>query len=45
MGYEGVKAVLAELDGKELPTRRIDTGVKLVTQKNLNTPEIQALLR
>jgi ribose transport system substrate-binding protein len=45
MGYEGVKAVLAVLDGNELPTRRIDTGVKLVTQQNLNTPEIQALLR
>jgi ribose transport system substrate-binding protein len=45
MGYEGVKAVLAVLDSKELPTRRIDTGVKLVTQENLNTPEIQALLR
>lgn len=45
MGYEGVKAVVAVLDGKELPTRRIDTGVTLVTQENLNTPEIQALLR
>ncbi len=45
MGYEGVKAVLAELDGKELPTKRIDTGVKLVTQENLNTPEVQALLK
>lgn len=45
MGYEGVKAVLAVLDGKELPTRRIDTGVKLVTKENLNTPEVQALLK
>ena len=45
MGYEGVKAVVAVLDGIELPTRRIDTGVTLVTQENLNTPEIQALLR
>jgi ribose transport system substrate-binding protein len=45
MGYEGVKAVLAVLDGTELPSRRIDTGVKLVTQENLETPEIQALLR
>jgi ribose transport system substrate-binding protein len=45
MGYEGVKAVVAVLDGKELPTRRIDTGVTLVTKENLATPEIQALLR
>ena len=45
MGYEGVKAVVAVLDGKELPARRIDTGVTLVTQENLKTPEIQALLR
>lgn len=45
MGYEGVKAVLAVLDGKELPTRRIDTGVNLVTKANMETPEIQALLR
>jgi ribose transport system substrate-binding protein len=45
MGYEGVKAVLAVLDNTELPSRRIDTGVTLVTQENLKTPEIQALLR
>jgi ribose transport system substrate-binding protein len=45
MGYEGVKAVLAVLDGTELPTRRIDTGVNLVTKDNMATPEIQALLR
>ncbi|MDH4240204.1 MAG: substrate-binding domain-containing protein [Phycisphaerae bacterium] len=45
MGYEGVKAVVAVLDGTELPTRRIDTGVNLVTKENLATPEIQALLR
>ena len=45
MGYEGVKAVLAVLDGTELPSRRIDTGVNLVTKDNMETPEIQALLR
>ncbi len=45
MGYEGVKAVLAVLDGTELPARRIDTGVNLVTKDNMETPEIQALLR
>ncbi|MHC4112072.1 MAG: ABC transporter substrate-binding protein [Planctomycetota bacterium] len=45
MGYEGVKAVLAVLDGTELPARRIDTGVNLVTKDNMSTPEIQTLLR
>ncbi len=44
MGYEGVKAVIAKIDGQEVP-RRIDTGVKLVTRDNLETPEIQALLK
>jgi ribose transport system substrate-binding protein len=44
MGYEGVKAVLARLEGPEVP-RRIDTGVNLVTKDNMETPEIQALLR
>lgn len=44
MGYEGVKAVVAVLEGKEV-RRRIDTGVALVTRENLNTPEIQSLLR
>ncbi len=44
MGYEGVKAVLASLEGKDVP-KRIDTGVALVTRENLETPEIQALLK
>jgi len=44
MGYEGVKAVLARLDGKEVQ-KRIDTGVVLITLENLETPEIQALLK
>jgi len=44
MGYEGVKTVLAKLDGKEVP-RRIDTGVYLVTLDNLDTPEIRSLIK
>ena len=43
MGYEGVKAVLDKLEGKEVP-RRIDTGVWLVTKERLDEPEIRALL-
>lgn len=43
MGYEGVKAVVAELDGKEV-SKKIDTGVGLVTKDRLDDPEIKALL-
>ena len=44
MGYEGVKAVVAKLNGGEVD-KRIDTGVALITRENLETPEIQALLK
>lgn len=43
MGYEGVKAVIARLDGKEVP-KHIDTGVELVTKERLEEPEIKELL-
>lgn len=43
MGYEGVKAVLARLEGKEVP-KRIDTGVELVTIERLEEPAIKDLL-
>lgn len=43
MGYEGVKAIVAKLDGKEVP-KRIDTGVELVTQKRMEEPAIKELL-
>jgi ribose transport system substrate-binding protein len=44
MGYEGVQALIATLDGKKVD-KRVDTGVVLVTKKNLETPEIQALVK
>jgi ribose transport system substrate-binding protein len=44
MGYEGVRVLIATLDGKKVE-RRVDTGVTLVTKENLETPEIQALLK
>jgi ribose transport system substrate-binding protein len=44
MGYEGVKTLIAALDGKKVE-KRVDTGVTLVTRENLETPEIQALLK
>ncbi|MGA2324007.1 MAG: substrate-binding domain-containing protein [Sedimentisphaerales bacterium] len=44
MGYEGVKCIIDKINGKEVP-KRIDTGVKLITKENIDTPEIQALLK
>jgi ribose transport system substrate-binding protein len=44
MGYEGVKTIVDKLNGKQ-PERRIDTGVKLLTKDNVDTPEIQELIK
>jgi ribose transport system substrate-binding protein len=44
MGYEAVKAMVAKLNGQS-PPRQIDTGVKLLTKDNLDTPEMQQLLK
>jgi ribose transport system substrate-binding protein len=44
MGYEGVKTVVEKLNGRE-PQKRIDTGVKLLTKENIDTPEIQQLIK
>jgi ribose transport system substrate-binding protein len=43
MGYEGVKTLVASIQGKQVP-KMIDTGVRLITRENLNTPEIKKLL-
>lgn len=43
MGYEGVKAAIAALEGEDVAPR-IDTGVTVVTMENLDTPEVQELL-
>jgi ribose transport system substrate-binding protein len=43
MGYEGVKAAILVLEGKKVKPR-IDTGVTVVTQKNMDDPDIQRLL-
>jgi ribose transport system substrate-binding protein len=43
MGYQGVKTLIAKLQGKDVP-KTIDTGVRLITRENLNTPEIKKLL-
>jgi ribose transport system substrate-binding protein len=43
MGYQGVKTIVAKLQGKDVP-KTIDTGVRLITRENLNTPEVRKLL-
>ncbi|MEW6129942.1 MAG: substrate-binding domain-containing protein [Acidobacteriota bacterium] len=44
MGYEGVKSMVNKLNGQE-PPRKMDTGVSLLTKDNINTPEMQQLLK
>lgn len=44
MGYEGVKAIVSKLNG-QTPQRHLDTGVKLLTKENLDSPEMQQLLK
>lgn len=43
MGFEGVKAAIAVIKGRNVP-RRIDTGVTVVTMKNFHDPDVQRLL-
>jgi ribose transport system substrate-binding protein len=43
MGYEGVKAVVKKIHGKEVP-KHVDTGVELVTKERLEEPKIKELL-
>jgi ribose transport system substrate-binding protein len=44
MGYLGVKTVVAHINGQPVE-RRIDTGVRVISQDDMNTPESQALLK
>ena len=44
MGYDGVKTIVDKLAG-QMPARRIDTGVKLLTKENQDTPDIQKLTK
>lgn len=43
MGYEGVTILVQHIQGKKVPTT-VDTGVRLITRENLNSPEIKKLL-
>lgn len=44
MGEEGVRALIAHLEGEPVP-ERIDTGVRVATPENMSDLTIQALLR
>lgn len=44
IGYVAVKTMIDHLDGKAVPPR-VDTGATLITKENLNTTEIQELLK
>lgn len=44
MGYEAVKAMVAHLNGQKVP-ESIDSGVRLLTPENLETPEVKELLQ
>ena len=43
MGYQGVKTMVAHLEGKPV-AKRIPTGETVATPENMNTPEIKRLL-
>jgi ribose transport system substrate-binding protein len=43
MGYLGVKTMVDSLLGRPV-SKKIDTGVMLVTKENMGTPEVQTLL-
>ena len=44
MGYLGVKTMVERLEGKQV-LKRVDTGVTLVTTKNMDEPQIRELLQ
>jgi ribose transport system substrate-binding protein len=44
MGYEGVKTIVEKLNGKSVQ-KLVDTGVKLLTKENVDTPEMQQLIK
>ncbi len=44
MGYEGVKAIIRHLQGKQVD-KEVDTGVELITRERLQDPQIQKLVQ
>jgi ribose transport system substrate-binding protein len=44
MSYEGVRAALELIDGKEAEQKFVDTGITVVNSNNLNDPEVRETL-
>ncbi len=44
MGFKGVKTVLQAIKKQPIAEKLVDSGLKVVTKENLETPEIQKLL-
>ena len=44
MGYKGVQTVLKAIHKEPVTEKFIDSGMRVVTKENLNTPEVQKLL-
>ena len=44
MGFKGIKTVLKAIKKEPIDQKTIDSGFKVVTKENLNTPEIQKLV-
>jgi len=44
MGYKGVKTALMAIKKQPITEKLVDSGLKVVTKENLETPEIQKLL-
>ncbi len=45
MGYKGVKTVLQAIKKQPIPAAFIDSGMTVVTKENLNSPEVQKLVK
>jgi ribose transport system substrate-binding protein len=45
MGFKGVKTVLAALRKQPIPSKLVDSGLTVVTKENIDTPDVQHLLK
>jgi ribose transport system substrate-binding protein len=45
MGYEGVAALDAFINGQEIENKNVELAPVLITPENVDTPEVQALLQ
>jgi hypothetical protein len=45
MGYEGVAALDAYINGQEIENKNVELAPVLITPENVDTPEVQALLQ